>query len=233
MAYQTPSVAQTGLRDRTLLQQVYLWMAGGLGVTGLVALYTYSSGLLDRLLANGSSIIVVLLFVELGLVMALSWAIGRMSVGMATGAFLLYSVLNGITLSTIFLAYTSSSIASTFFVTAGTFAGMSLYGYTTKRDLTTIGSFLVMGLIGFLLASIVNIFLRSELLYWVVTYAGVLIFIGLIAYDTQKIKRLSAAINPTDTANFRKAVIMGALTLYLDFINLFLLLLRVLGGRRR
>ena len=232
MTYQTSTVTQVGLRDRTLFQQVYAWMAGGLGVTGLVALWAYASGFIVRLLSGGSGILLALLLVELGLVIALGWAIGRMSVGVATGAFLLYAVLNGLTLSTIFLVYTSGSIALTFFATGGTFAAMSIYGYTTERDLTTIGSYLIMGLIGFLLASIVNFFLKSTALYWIITYAGIAIFIGLTAYDTQKIKRLSETIDERDTNTFRKAVILGALVLYLDFVNLFLLMLRVLGRRR-
>jgi uncharacterized protein len=232
MTYSPTTFPQTELRDRTLLQQVYGWMSGGLAVTGAVAFWAYASGFIIQLLSAGSWIIIALLIAEFALVLGLGWAIGRMSVGVATAAFLAYAVLNGITLSVIFLVYTAGSIATTFFVTAGTFAAMSLYGYTTKRDLTTIGNLLIMGLIGFFLASIVNFFLRSEALYWVITYAGIAIFVGLIAYDTQKIKRLSATIDQRDTDSFRKMVILGALTLYLDFINLFLLLLRVLGRRR-
>src|SRR5512145_389683 len=227
--YNTSTLTQTQLRDHTLLQQVYAWMAGGLCTTGLVALWAYTSGFIIRLLSAGGAIIWGLLIAELVLVLVLGWAISRMSVGVATAMFLAYAVLNGLTMSVIFLAYTAESIATTFLVTAGTFAGMSIYGYTTKRDLTTIGSLLIMGLLGFFLASIVNIFLRSSMLYWIITYAGIAIFIGLVAYDTQKIKRLSATVDYGDTPNFRKMVILGALTLYLDFINLFVLLLRVFG----
>ncbi|MBA3947273.1 MAG: Bax inhibitor-1/YccA family protein [Herpetosiphonaceae bacterium] len=230
--YQSTTISQAELRDRTLLQQVYAWMAGGLGVTGLVALWAYDSGFLETVLLQNSGIMFGLIFAELAVVIGLSWTIRRMSVGIATAAFLAYAVLNGLTLSVIFLAYTAGSIASTFFVTAATFGAMSIYGYTTKRDLTKMGSLLIMALIGFLLASVVNIFLHSTVLYWIVTYIGVAIFIGLTAYDTQKLKRLSATIDGRDTSTFRKMVILGALTLYLDFVNLFLLLLRIMGRRR-
>jgi hypothetical protein len=147
------------------------------------------------------------------------------------GIFVLYATLTGITFSAIFLMYTESSIASTFLVTAGTFAAMSFYGYTTKKDLTSWGSFLFMGLIGIIIASVVNMFLQSEAMYWVVTYAGVLIFIGLTAYDTQKIKEMNILGNE-GTEEDTKEAIRGALTLYLDFINLFLMLLRIMGTRR-
>ncbi len=233
MAYSVPALAQYELRQRTVLQQVYAWMAGGLTVTGLVALWAYTSGFVASVLIRNQGLFIGLIIAELALVMALSWGIGRMSAPVATGTFLLYSALNGLTMAVIFLLYTAASIGTTFLVTAGTFAAMSLYGYTTKRDLTSIGSFLVMGLIGFLLASVVNFFLKSEMLYWLLTYAGILIFIGLTAYDTQKIKKLSAVLDGnSDQALLRRVVLMGALTLYLDFINLFLLLLRVLGRRR-
>lgn len=233
MSYPYQTFTQAQRREYSLLQQVYAWMAGGLAVTGLIAYWAYSSGFIRRLLQNGSGIMLGLLVAELVLVFGLSWGIQRMSAPVASGAFVLYSALNGITLSTIFLAYTQGSIATTFFVTAGTFAGMSLYGYTTNRNLSSLGSFLVMALIGFLLASLVNLFLRSPALYWIATYAGILIFVGLTAYDTQKIKNLSTALQgDSDNTGFRRMVILGALTLYLDFVNLFLLLLRVLGRSR-
>ncbi|MEJ2199610.1 MAG: Bax inhibitor-1/YccA family protein [Desulfuromonadaceae bacterium] len=172
-----------------------------------------------------------LLIGELGLVIALSAAINRISATTASLMFLLYSALNGITFASIFLIYTQSSIASTFFITAGTFAAMSVFGMVTKRDLTGWGSFLFMGLIGIIIASVVNIFLHSPMITWVVSYLGVFIFVGLTAYDTQKLKRISQ-MGFADGQSRRKAVILGALTLYLDFINLFLMLLRVLGSRR-
>jgi hypothetical protein len=145
--------------------------------------------------------------------------------------FVLYATLTGITFSAIFLMYTESSIASTFLVTAGTFAAMSFYGYTTKKDLTSWGSFLFMGLMGIIIASVVNMFLQSSAMYWVITYAGVLIFVGLTAYDTQKIKEMNILGNE-GTEEDTKEAIRGALSLYLDFINLFLMLLRIMGTRR-
>jgi len=165
------------------------------------------------------------------MVIAISAAINRMSSATATLLFVLYSALNGVTFAAIFMIYTRSSIASTFLVTAGTFGAMSLYGYVTKKDLTGFGSFLFMGLIGIVIASVVNIFLQSEMIYWVTTYIGVFVFVGLTAYDTQKIKKIGEAgfANGEDQ---QKAAILGALRLYLDFINLFLMLLRIMGGRR-
>ena len=228
--YSVPSLSQVQVRQQSLLQQVYAWMSGGLAITGLVAFLTYSSGFMWTLIASGAMI--PLLIVEVVLVLVLAWAIGKLSPAVAATMFVAYSALNGLTLSVIFAAYTSASIASTFFVTAATFAGMSLYGYTTKRDLSTMGSYLRMALLGFFVGTIVNIFWANSALYWFLTYAGIAIFIGLIAYDTQKIKQLGQQVGMMDDGSMRRAVIIGALTLYLDFINLFLLLLRVLGDRR-
>ncbi len=167
---------------------------------------------------------------ELGIVIALSAAIGRFQSSTALFMFFAYSFLNGLTLSTIFLVYTKASIANTFFVTAGTFAAMSVYGYTTKRDLTSMGSFLMMGLIGIIIASFVNFFFHSPAFYWLITYAGIAIFVGLTAYDAQKIKEMAYA-GFAGSEEERKGAIIGALRLYLDFINLFLLLLRIFGRR--
>lgn len=217
---------------RTLLQQVYGWMAAGLALTGLVAWYVSQSETMLTLIFGQQFVFMGLILVELALVMGLSWGISRMSAALATGGFVLYSAISGVTLAAIFLVYTTESIASTFLVTASVFGAMSVYGYTTQRDLTSWGSFLFMGLIGLIIASVVNIFLQSSAIYWVTTYAGVLIFVGLTAYDTQKLKRLSQTINERDGETFQKMVILGALTLYLDFINLFLYLLRLLGKRR-
>jgi len=149
----------------------------------------------------------------------------------ATLMFLLYSALNGVTFAAIFLVYTQSSIANAFLVTAGTFAGMSLYGMVTKRDLTGLGSFMFMGLIGIIIASVVNIFLHSEMIYWITSYIGVFVFVGLTAYDTQKLKMIGQQ-GFANGESRQKMAILGALTLYLDFINLFLMLLRVMGDRR-
>ncbi|HEY1011925.1 MAG TPA: Bax inhibitor-1/YccA family protein [Herpetosiphonaceae bacterium] len=229
--YAVPAITQSEMRQRSLLQQVYAWMAGGLTITGLTAMYAFSSGFIERLLRNGSGVMIGLMVAELALVLGLTFGLNRMSAAVASGAFVLYSVLNGVTLSVIFLVYTQASIASTFLITAGMFAGISLYGYTTKRDLSTMGSFLTMALLGLVLASIVNFFLKSTVIYWITTYAGVLIFTGLTAYDTQKIKRMSQVSDGSNTTVMRRLVIMGALTLYLDFINMFLYLLRIFGRR--
>ena len=150
----------------------------------------------------------------------------------ATILFNIYAILTGFTLSVIFLAFTAESIATVFYITAGTFAGVSLYGYTTKKDLSSIGSYLMMGLIGLIIASVVNWFLHSEMLYWIVSYAGVAIFVGLTAYDTQKIKKMVQAYGCDDMEMTNKVALIGALELYLDFINLFLYLLRIFGKRK-
>jgi FtsH-binding integral membrane protein len=218
---------------QTYLAQVYGWMTCGLLLTAFVAWYaSRSEAIVTLLFSSGHIAFLGLCVVELGLVFLLSRAINNMSGSVATGMFMLYSALNGLTLSFIFLRYTNSSIASTFAVTAGTFGIMSLYGYTTKRDLSRMGSLLFMAVIGLVLASLVNMFLKSAPLTWVITYAGVLIFVGLTAYDTQKLKEFGAQISSNDSDSFRKYSIMGALDLYLDFINLFLYLLRILGDRR-
>jgi hypothetical protein len=213
------------------LPKVYGWMTAGLALTALAALFTLSSESLLTLVFGNRLVFYGLIIGELGLVIALSAAINRISAATATLLFLLYSALNGVTFASIFLVYTRSSIASTFMVASGTFAAMSLYGYVTKRDLTGWGSFLFMGLIGIIIASVVNIFLHSEMITWIVSYLGVFIFVGLTAYDTQKLKRIGQS-GFADAESRRKASILGALTLYLDFINLFLMLLRVMGNRR-
>jgi hypothetical protein len=204
-------------------------MALGLAVTAIVALYAVNSGLIFSLLRN-PIIMIVLIVGELGLVIALSAAIGRFQSSTALFMFFAYSFLNGLTISTIFLVYTKASIANTFFITAGTFAAMSVYGYTTKRDLTSMGSFLMMGLFGIIIASFVNFFFRSPAFYWLITYAGIAIFVGLTAYDAQKIKEMAYA-GFSGSEEERKGAVIGALRLYLDFINLFLLLLRIFGRR--
>jgi hypothetical protein len=173
-----------------------------------------------------------LIIAELALVFVISARIQRMQASTATGLFILYSVLNGVTLSFIFLIYTRASIASTFFVCAATFVACSIYGWTTKRDLTSMGGFLMMGLIGIIIASVVNIFVRSSAMHMIISYIGVLVFVGLTAYDTQNLKAMAVS-QPTDAGAsvVRKGAILGALKLYLDFINLFLMLLRILGNR--
>ena len=170
-----------------------------------------------------------MLIAQFGLVWAISSSVTRYSLSTLSVLFMIYSILTGVTFSIYFLVFTAESIASTFFVTAGTFAVMSLYGYLTKADLTKLGNLAFMALIGILLASVVNFFLHSEALYWGITYIGVLVFVGLIAYDTQKIKALATLENNEHT---QKLAICGALSLYLDFINLFLMLLRIMGRRK-
>lgn len=213
------------------IRRVYNWMGLGLAATALVALYTASNPQLLKMIFGNSLVFFGLILAELGLVIWLSAAINRLHYSTASMMFFVYSALNGLTMSVIFLAYTQASIASTFFVTAGTFGAMSFYGYTTKRDLSNWGSFLFMGLIGIVLASVVNIFLHSPMINWVVTYAGILVFVGLTAYDTNKLKEMARA-GFADEETEGKSAVMGALALYLDFINLFLMLLRIMGSRR-
>ena len=226
------TVAQARQEASTIfLAKVFNWMAIGLAVTGGVAFWTAQSGMARTLIA--SPLFFVLVLAELGLVFFLSARIEKLQPGTATGLFLGYSLLNGLTLSTIFLAYTHASIAGTFLVTAGMFASMAVYGMVTKRDLSGMGSFMFMGLIGILLASVVNIFLKSSVLYWAISAIGVLVFVGLTAYDVQKIKTIGEeGIMEQGEAAIRKGSIIGALALYLDFINLFLMLLRFFGGSR-
>jgi len=213
------------------LAKVFNWMATGLGITGIVAWFTASSGLAQQLIA--SPFFMIILVVELGMVFYLSARINKIQANTATGLFLGYATLNGLTLSMIFLAYTQASIASTFFITAGMFGAMAVYGFVTKRDLSGWGSFLFMGLIGVIIASVVNIFLKSSSVYWAISLIGVFVFVGLTAYDVQKIKKIGEqGILEQGEEMVRKGAIMGALALYLDFINLFLMLLRFFGGSR-
>lgn len=228
LAFQTE---RAGVTANEFIRRVYNWMGLGLGTTALIAMFTASNPALLNLIFGNQLVFFGLIIGELGLVLALSGAINRLQASTAVLMFFVYSALNGVTLAAIFLLYTSASIASTFFVTAGTFGVMSLYGYTTQRDLTSWGSFLFMGLVGIILASLVNIFLHSESIYWLVTYCGIIVFVGLAAYDTQKIKQM-AYQGFGDREVQRKGAVLGALRLYLDFINLFLLLLQLFGRRR-
>lgn len=233
MSYSSPNVTRADVaKESGIISQVYAWMTAGLLTTGAIAAFVANTPALVNFITGSNIIFFGLLILEIVMVWVLAANIGRMSAGLATGMFLTYAALNGLTLSVIFLAFTAESIATTFFVTAGTFGAMSLYGYTTKQDLTKIGNILVMALIGFIIGSVVNIFLASTALYWILTYAGIVIFIGLIAWDTQKIKRLIAQNAGGNDSSFQRIAILGALILYLDFINLFLLLLRILGNRR-
>lgn len=216
---------------RTFLQRVYLFMSLGLATTGLVALAIVSSPAALTFIFGNPLVFYGLMIAELLLVMAFAPVAARVSAGAASAMFFGYAALSGVTFSVIFLRYTAGSIGSTFVITGGMFAALSAYGATTKRDLTSLGSFCFMGLIGLVLASIVNIFLGSTMLYWLTTFVGVIVFTGLVAYDTAKLKELGATLDGRDAVT--KGALQGALILYLDFINLFLMLLRVLGGRRR
>jgi FtsH-binding integral membrane protein len=213
------------------LAKVFNWMAAGLAITGLVAYGTAATGLAVRII--NSPFFLVLALGTLGLVFFLSARIDKIQASTASALFIGYSVLNGLFFSTIFLRYTNTSIASTFVITAGMFGAMAVYGLITKRDLSGWGSFLFMGLIGLIIATIVNIFLKSPGVYWVTSLIGVFIFTGLTAYDVQKIKRMGEeGIMAQGREAITKGSIMGALALYLDFINLFLMLLRFFGGSR-
>ena len=214
------------------MAQVYGWMTCGLLLTAFVSWYAANTPAIINFIFSSQITFFGLIILQLGLVFVISGMVNRLSGTVATGLFMLYSALTGLTLSSIFIAYTYSSIASTFVVTAGMFGAMSVYGYTTKRDLSGLGSMLFMGLIGIVLASLVNIWLKSPALMWAITYIGVLVFVGLTAYDTQKLKAMGEQLNADDRDSFRKYAIVGALTLYLDFINLFLMLLRIFGNRR-
>ena len=217
--------------ESRFLSRVYAWMAGGLAVTAVVAWFTLSTPTVLQLVFGNRIVFFGLVIAELGLVAWLSGLVGRMSPGTASAVFIAYSALNGLTLSAVFLAYTSGSIASTFVVTAGTFGAMSLYGATTKRSLDGLGSFAFMGLIGVVIASLVNLFLRNSMLEFVVSCVGVIVFVGLTAYDTRKLKMLGATLD-ADSDEGRTGAVRGALSLYLDFVNLFLMLLRLFGRRR-
>jgi uncharacterized protein len=216
-----------GLRQYML--SVYNYMAGGLALTGLVAYFAAASGFYQAIV--GTPLFWVVLLAPLGMVLLLSFGIQRMSLGATQLSFWVYAALVGLSLAGIFLIYTQASIARVFFITAGTFAAMSLYGYTTRRDLSQVGSFLMMGLIGIILASLVNLFIHSSALQFAVSVIGVVVFVGLTAYDTQRIKEMYFAGDTAIIAG--KKAIMGALQLYLDFINLFILLLQFMGVQRR
>lgn len=213
------------------MRNVYIWMTLALAVTGLTAAYVSSSPAILQYVFSGSTIW-FLAIAELALVWYLSAQIMKISFSTAGILFVLFSVLNGVTLSSIFLVYTMESIAQTFYITAGTFGAMSLTGFFIKKDLSTMGRFLIMALIGLIIASIVNLFMQSSTLMWITTYAGVLIFCGLTAYDTQKIKNMLIMYGSEANEGTLKIALMGSLTLYLDFINLFIYLLRIFGSRR-
>jgi FtsH-binding integral membrane protein len=215
-----------GLRDYML--RIYNYMASGLALTGIVAYFFASSGLYRELAQT--PLIYVVILAPFGFVLALSYGINRMQASTAQALFWLFSGVMGLSLASIFLVYTGASIARVFFITAGTFAAMSIYGYTTQRDLSGMGSFLMMGLIGIIIASVVNMFLASSALQFAISVIGVVVFVGLTAWDTQRIKEMYWEGDTAVIAG--KKAIMGALSLYLDFINLFMILMQLMGNRR-
>ncbi len=222
----TMSTEAIAAEQQGFMVKVFGWMGGGLLVSGLVATWVATNvGFI------GMGTFIVAAVIQLVVVIGLVSRVERMSATMATGLFIFYSALTGVTLSTLLLIYTAESVASTFVITAGVFGVMAVYGYTTKKDLTGWGSFLFMGLIGIILASLVNMFMRSSAMGLVISYVGVLIFVGLTAYDVQKIKSKNVLGNAGTDEDTKEAVI-GALALYLDFINLFIMLLRITGSRR-
>ena len=227
-SHSTGSAAAIDEGLRTYMLRVYNYMAAGLAVTGIIAYLTSQS---PQLMATiyGTPLMWVVMLAPLALVFFMSARINKMSAASAQTTFWIFSALMGLSLASIFIVYTGASITRVFFITTSMFAGMSLYGYTTKRDLSGIGSFLMMGLIGLIVASIVNIFLQSSAMHWAISVIGVLIFVGLTAYDTQKIRNMYSEADGAEIES--KKSIMGALTLYLDFINLFLFMLRLFGNR--
>jgi len=214
------------------MRGVYQWMATGLGLTAAAAYMASSSAWVMELLATRPIVLIGLILAELGLVIAISAGISKLSAASASMLFIVYSLLNGITLSLVLSLYTPASIFSTFVVCAGMFGALSLWGMSTSKDLTSWGSFLFMGLVGVILAAVVNMFLQSPVIDFAVSGIGVLVFVGLTAYDTQKLSRMGSSAPLDDATAMRRGALLGALTLYLDFINLFLFLLRLMGQMR-
>ncbi len=214
------------------MRGVYGWMTGGLLLTAGVAFSTASSPFMVNLIQQNPMLLIGLIIAELGLVFGISLGINKLSAGMASGLFLLYSALNGVTLSFVFMVYTPASIFGTFLICSLMFGAMTVYGLVTKKDLTSWGSFLFMGLIGIIIAMLVNIFMQSSMMHFIISIIGVIVFTGLTAYDTQKLRVMGENIPSNDATMVRRGTILGALQLYLDFINLFLMLLRLFGGSR-
>ena len=225
--------AMSVVRVNSFIRSVYNWMAIGLALTAFTSFFVASTPALLQLIFGNQIVLFGLIIGELGMVFYLSARVNKLSAATATSLFVLYSILNGATLAAIFIIYTASSIATTFFTCALTFAACSVFGMITKRDLTSMGGFMMMGLIGIIIASLMNMFFRSPGLSIIISYVGVLVFVGLTAYDTQKLKQMALTM-PDDAsgAMVRKGAIMGALTLYLDFINLFIMMLHIFGGSR-
>jgi uncharacterized protein len=228
-AWISASTAEMENRTRTFVRAVYGWMFGGLLLTAFAALWVVKSPAMQQIVLFQPMVRFGLIIAELGIVFFLSFKIRTMAPSTAAAAFLVYSLLNGLTLSVIFFAFSPQSIGMAFFTAAGMFGAMSIYGMVTKRDLTSWGSFFFMGLIGIVICSVVNLFIRSDGLSFVISLIGVFVFLGLTAWDNQKLKIMATATGPQQES----FAVLGALTLYLDFINLFLFLLRLFGGRRR
>lgn len=214
------------------IRSVYNWMFLGLALTGFMAFYTANSETMLRFIFGNRLVFFGLILGELALVFTISGAVNKLSASTATALFVAYSVVNGMTLSVIFLAYTQASVVNTFLICSAMFLVCSIYGATTKKDLTSWGSFFMMGLVGIIIASVINLFFRSDATSMIISYIGVFVFVGLTIYDTHKLKYMALAQYEGDEGTFRKFAILGALSLYLDFINLFLMLLRILGDRK-
>lgn len=228
------TIARSGVTSAAsvYMRHVYQWMTAGLAVTTVVAYGVAGTPAIRDAILGNTMVMILLVLAQFGLVIALSAAINKLSAGAATGLFLLYSALTGAMLSSIFVVYPIASIGTAFLVTTGTFLAMSIYGTVTRRDLTGFGNFLFMGLIGIIIAMVVNFFLKSTMMNFIVSCLGVLIFTGLTAYDTQKLRRFGEGAPLEDGTAIRRGAILGALTLYLDFINIFLMLLQLFGGNR-
>ena len=234
MAYENYGMTTTRARAEVLgvfMRGVYKWMSLGLAVTAAAAFLVATSPAAQQVIFGNQIVFFGLIIGELALVVGMSAAINRLSAGAANGLFLLYSALNGLTLSAVLLAYTGESVFMTFVICAGMFGAMSIYGMTTKKDLTSWGSFLFMGLIGIFIAMLVNMFMQSSAMHFAISVIGVIVFTGLTAYDTQKLRYMGETMPMGDAAAIQRGTILGALTLYLDFINLFLMLLRLFGRR--
>ncbi len=232
--YNVGGAADAAKRElvNAFLRGVYWWMTAGLALTGVMAWLVYNSPTMRQIIFGNQMIFFGFIIAEVGLVIFLSARIQRLAGSTATMLFMLYSALNGATFSVFLMAYTMPSVATVFFITAGTFGATSLYGLVTKRDLTSLGGFMMMGLIGIIIASIVNLFMQNPMVYMVISYVGVIVFVGLTAYDTQRLRVMGESVPANDPEAVRRGTIMGALTLYLDFINLFIMLLRIFGERR-
>ncbi len=217
--------------SKSFVSNVFSYMTLALVISGISAYWFAASGMIEQLFTGSRILMWVVMLAPLGMVMIMSFAFNKLSASAIIALFIAYSFINGVSLSVIFLIYAMATIAKVFFITAGLFATMAVIGYTTKTDLTKLGSILMMALIGIIIASIVNFFMHSSALDYIISCVGVLVFTGLVAYDTQKVKRIGAGVE-FGSATASKLAIMGALSLYLDFINLFLFLLRIFGGKR-